>query len=164
MAEEALSDSEIAELIEEVKLLPINWQASPVVRAGSLQAQADVQGVNGTLFLFVIRQNIEYRNNFSVILAIDFARGGRINLLRYDGGSHPHRNRIEGNRIEYKPHIHIATERYQKLRGADAEGYAEETDRYRDIKDAWDCFRSDINLRSSENSEDTNLPSPFVEG
>ncbi len=164
MAEEALSDSEIAELIEEVKLLPINWQASPVVRAGSLQAQADVHGVNGTLFLFVIRQNTEYRNNFSVIPAIDLARRGRINLLRYDGGSHPHRNRIEGSRIMFKPHIHKATERYQRLRRADAEGYAEETDRYQDIKGAWDCFRADIHLQSSENYEDTNLPSPFVEG
>ena len=164
MAEEVLSDSEIAELIEEVKLLPVNWQASPVVRAGNLQAQADVHGSNGTLFILVIRQSIDYRNNFSVILAIKLPQGRQINLLRYDGSSHPHSNRIEGNRIEYKPHIHIATERYQRLRRADAEGYAEETDRYQDIKGAWDCFRADIHLQSSEISEDTNLPSPFVEG
>ncbi len=64
----------------------------------------------------------------------------------------------------FKPHIHKATERYQRLRRADAEGYAEETDRYQDIKGAWDCFRADIHLQSSENYEDTNLPSPFVEG
>ena len=164
MTEEVLSDSEIAELIEEVKLLPINWQASPVVRDGNLQAQADVHGASGTPFLLVIRQNIEHRNNFSVILAIKRPRGREINLLRYDGGNHPHRNRIEGNRIEYEPHIHIATERYQRLRRAAAEGYAEETDRFQDIKGAWDCFRADIHLQSSENSEDTNLPSPFVEG
>ena len=164
MAKEILSDSEIAELIEEGKLIPINWEASPVDRNGNLQAQANVYGVNGTRFLIIVRQSIEHRNNFSVILAIRSAQERQINLLRYDGGSHPHRNRIEGNRIEYKPHIHIATERYQRLRRADPEGYAEETDRYRDIKDAWDCFRSDIYLQSSENSEDTNLPSPFVEG
>ena len=164
MTEEVLSDSEITELMEEVKLLPINWHASPVDRAGNLQAQADVHGVDGTLFLFVIRQNIEYRNNFSVILAIRLAQGRQINLLRYDGGSHPHRNRIEGDRIMFKPHIHKATERYQRLRGADAEGYAEETDRFQDIKGAWDCFRADIHLQSSESSEDTNLPYPFVEG
>ena len=164
MAEEILSDSEITELIGEVKLLPINWQASPVVMSGNLQAQADVHGANGTLFLLVIRQSTEYRNNFSVILAIKLPQGREINLLRYDGGNHPHLNRIEGNRIEYEPHIHIATERYQRLRRAYAEGYAEETDRYQDIKGAWDCFRADIHLQSSENSEDTNLPSPFVEG
>ena len=164
MAEEPLSDYEIAEFIEEAKLLPINWQASPVGKAGNLQAQADVHGANGTRFLLVVRQSIGYRNNFSIVLAIKPSRGRQINLLRYDGDSHPHRNRIEGNRIEYKPHIHLATERYQRLRRADAEGYAEETDRFQDIKGAWDCFRSDIYLQSSENSEDTNLPSPFVEG
>ena len=87
MTEEVLSDSEIAELIDEVKLLPINWQASPVDRNGNLQAQADVHGANGTHFSVIVRQSIKHRNDFSVILAIEFTGMRQINLLRYDGAA-----------------------------------------------------------------------------
>ena len=163
MADGVLSDPEIAELISVAKRLPNNWQSNTISRDGQIQVQFDIYGVDGTLFRIIIRQSIRNLNDFSVILAISPTGMRQINLLRYDGSSHPHRNKIEGNRIDLMPHIHIATERYQRLRRADAEEYAEETDRYNDINRAWECFRADTNLQPLKGGAEMNLPKPFTE-
>lgn len=72
----------------------------------------------------------------------------RSNLLfrirRYNGKSHEHTNRIEGNSF-YDYHIHIATERYQQL-GFDEDGYAEISKAYTDIHSAMECFKNDCNI------------------
>ena len=82
---------------------------------------------------------------FSIILMATLPGKGDFRLLRYDGGNHSHRNRIEGNRIKNKPRIHKATERCQSdPRGLQHDGYAEETRRYRDLLGAWDCFFNDL--------------------
>ena len=163
MAEEIFSDSEIGNLISIEKRLSSDWQSGQVGNIGHLQSQVDLYGTDGTPLRIIARQSVQNRNNFSIILAVETTHGRYINLLRYDGGNHPHRNKIEGTRIMYKPHIHRATERYQRLRRADPEGYAEETDRYHDINGAWECFRADTNLQPLEGGTEMNLPEPFME-
>lgn len=61
--------------------------------------------------------------DFSVILSVEAPDGKLFNLIRCNGNSHTHRNRIERTRIRGM-HKHIATERYMAQR-TDAEGYAE---------------------------------------
>lgn len=63
--------------------------------------------------------------------------GGEVNLLRCNGPSHPHRNRIEGERFGMAPHIHRATERYQQLPHGSAEGFAQPTDAFYDLHGAF---------------------------
>ncbi|WOB10754.1 hypothetical protein [Piscinibacter gummiphilus] len=69
-----------------------------------------------------------------------------ITLCRYNAGGHLHTNRIEKNCLRNVAHIHRATQRYMES-GADAEGYAEETDRYLDVETALRCLVKDCNIR-----------------
>ena len=143
-------------MIAEGKELPRNWQSATMtlrVRGGSAENFADFIGADGTAFRILVRQNRQRPDDFSVILMAILTQPvapdkPEFRLLRYDGGGHPHRNKIEGNRIPYRPHIHRATERYQALAGQSRpDGYAEETQRYRDLAGAWACFCADVNLQ-----------------
>lgn len=80
----------------------------------------------------MIRQSTQDPDNFSVILAVVAMGGATINLRRHNGPSHPHRNKIEGNDVDFVCHVHRATQRYQE-RGFDAEGFAEATDDFNDL-------------------------------
>ena len=63
------------------------------------------------------------------------------NMRRYNGRSHQHTNRIEGNTF-YDFHIHIATERYQAA-GYEEDHYAETTNRFADLGGAIRCMIQD---------------------
>ena len=133
-----LNDLQIEALIHELKPLPSDWsgQLRPKVgRIGHEVRDRDVAGVNGSDFRVIVRQSTLNVLDFSVILAYRPMAGPRLfRLRRYNGRSHEHRNRIEGDRF-YDFHIHAATERYQ-LRGMDEDAYAQPTDRYGDLSGA----------------------------
>jgi hypothetical protein len=57
-----------------------------------------------------------------------------------------HTNTIE-RRTFYSCHIHRATERYQLL-GMDEDSFAEPTDRFDDIRSAYDCLLRDCAFES----------------
>jgi len=139
-----LSDAQIARLIAEPKpgideralLSGMNPDANQHKRS-SLQ----VRGKHGSEFALYVRQNALDAFDFSVILA--YTGGGRpINLLRYNGPNHPHVNKIEGTRVDFVPHIHVASHRYQE-HAYDPEGFAEETDAYTDLGGALRCMVMD---------------------
>ena len=66
-------------------------------------------------------------------------------LRRYNGNSHAHTNKIEKDSfLDF--HIHIATDRYQDLTGADEDGFAVPTPRYRDLRGAFHCMLEDCGL------------------
>lgn len=80
--------------------------------------------------------------DFSAILAVRLPKANTVfRLRRYNGRSHEHTNRIEGQRF-YGFHIHLATERYQAL-GMDEEAYAEPTERFCDFESAVQCLVDD---------------------
>jgi hypothetical protein len=56
-------------------------------------------------------------------------------LARYNGGSHSHPNRLEGNTLQFVPHIHRTTEKYLRA-NLKPEGFAEEATRYKTIEGA----------------------------
>ena len=144
------TDDEIATLIAERKplsrrQLPLRFRDKRVNREASI----NIQGDSGGQFRIIIRQNLFYSSNFSIILAIQPTRGsGLFHLRRYDG-IHEHINHVESTRRNknefYDFHIHTATERYQESASPD-DGYAEVTERYNDIAGAFRCLFDDANL------------------
>ena len=165
---ETVSDSEIAQLIAERKVLPGNWQdelENSTNKDSHAEGQVNLVGESGTQFRVIIRQSLRSDDDFSVILMVSRRVGEpEIRLLRFDGGSHPHRNKVERNWIVRKPHIHRATERYQELKWEFHDGYAEETSRYHDLSGAWESFVADANLQSPTGDRISALPKLFTEG
>ena len=77
----------------------------------------------GVYFYIILRQNLLYPRDFSVVLGYKLPDTGRLfRLRRYDSKAE-HRNRIERQRFT-DFHVHQATARYQ-ARGFDEDGYAE---------------------------------------
>ena len=135
------TDQQIAELINERKVLPDNWRTQ-LNKDSSLY----IIGENGNRFRIITNLNKKYPSDFSVILAvIDTKTGVAFRILRYNGmPKRPHNNKIEKQKI-YGYHIHSATARYQE-RGYDEDTYAEETDRYNNLEGALQCLIQDANF------------------
>lgn len=142
------TDAEIDALIRERKTMPCGRLTpipfNPNHRHNGKRLR--LTGQKGNEFLLILRQNQENSLDFSVILAVRVSKSGKIfRLLRYNGKSHTHTNRIEGEFFDEVFHIHIATERYQRS-GAREDSYAVETDRYDDLPSALSCLIGDANL------------------
>jgi hypothetical protein len=61
-----------------------------------------------------------------------------------------HENRIEGNRIVGRPHVHRLTERYLRHRGAKPDGYAEPSQAFSAIDEAVEHLATLVNLQPVE--------------
>jgi hypothetical protein len=139
-----LSDIDIERLVGERKPLPKNYRRrlSPKPKRGHREAEMSVTGTGGSQFSVVIRQASQDPLDFSVILRYHFAQSNRVfRLRRYNGKSHEHTNKLEGNTFD-SFHIHRATERYQDS-GLAEDAFAEATDRYGSIEGAVECFLED---------------------
>jgi len=138
------SDAEIAALIQERKPLPADWRSKIRLRPkrGHSERELDVSGAAGSEFRLILRQNKINALDFSIILAVNVQGSNRVfRLRRYNGKSHEHTNHIEDNTF-YDFHIHLATDRYQKL-GTREDAYAEPTDRFGDFHAALQCLIAD---------------------
>ena len=139
-----LSDAEITVLLAEPKPLPEDYSARLQLRpkSGHKERELDVTGAGGSDFQLIVRQSIFNPLDFSVILGY-LMPGSNIlfRLRRYNGRSHEHTNRIEGNTF-YDFHIHTATERYQAA-GFEEDHYAETTNRYAELSGAIQCMLQD---------------------
>ena len=101
------------------------------------------------------RQNIRDDRDFSCGIAYLPHGVSRLTLARYNGPSHQH----EG--IDYRAHIHIATERAIEA-GKRPEREAKETDRHKTIEGALACLIEDFNLTGVDAQFDH--PTLFVDG
>jgi len=108
---------------------------------------------NDITFKLFVRQNSLLENDFSCGLLWNTPSGETLMLTRYNGGSHPHTNRIENQKFEAHCHIHKAQEKYLKA-GKKAEGFAETTDRYTSVKGALHCLISDCNITGISTTPD----------
>ncbi len=139
-----LDDQQIQGLILIPKPLPEDYQELLVPRPkrGHAERELNVRSVDGTEFRIIVRQSMFNPMDFSVILAHCIPKSSQIfRLKRYNGKSHEHGNKIEGDRF-YGYHIHTATERYQDV-GLWEDAYAERTDRYADLDGAVECMLKD---------------------
>lgn len=139
-----LSDLDIARLLTERKPLPGDYQSRVQLRAksGHKERELDIKGIAGADFQLIIRQSLFNPFDFFVILGYSVPETNALfRLRRYNGRSHEHTNRIEGNAF-YDFHIHTATERYQ-IAGSDEDHFAEITDRFADLNGAIQCMLQD---------------------
>lgn len=158
-----VSDAKISEMIAERKTLPPDWMQQLnrfKDKDSRYEAQVDhIEGDAGTRFRIIVGISPVKMNVFSVVLIAVLPENPEFRLLRYDGSNHNHSNKIEDNRIGRKPHIHRATERYQRdERRLPHDGYAKQTDRYQDLPGAWNCFFSDVDLQYPEEHQLGMLP------
>lgn len=105
--------------------------------------------INNPRFVFEIykRQNlnIDMEHDFSCGISVVTQEDKKITLKRYNG-AHIHYNSLEGTKLESKTHIHIATERYIKA-NKKPESFAETTERYTNLEEAFECLISDCNIK-----------------
>jgi hypothetical protein len=149
-----LSDTEIAMLIAEPKNLKISLHDLLQLkqRSGHKGKEVDVRGDNGSKFRIILRQNDFNKLDFSAILGFYPPKTSELfRLRRYNGKSHEHKNRIEGNKM-YDFHIHYATERYQQL-GCCEDTYAEASNKYTDLQTAVKCLVTDCGFHFKEQDQ-----------
>ena len=99
------------------------------------------------------RFNLYQRQNYKTGMEDDFScglsyllpSGESFTLIRYNGSSHNHKNKLESNRLGYVCHIHKASRKYLDEAG-NADGYAEATTRFHTLNGALDCLVNDCNV------------------
>ena len=140
-----LSDTEIDALIKEGKVLPPDYRQKLVVKQkhGHKERELTVSAQSGRSFRIILRESNFNPMDFSAILAyLPHDTNVPFRLRRYNGKSHEHTNKIEKQTF-YDFHIHMATERYQKIGEEKEDGYAEVTNRYGDLQAALNCLLKD---------------------
>lgn len=141
------TDEEIKQLISERKLYNdtlatfMNFKESD----GHKKASIEILRPDGSMFVVKLRQNTNTINDFSAMLAFQEKGANKDFKLRRYNGKHEHTNKLE-NRKFFNFHIHHATQRYQDA-GRKEESFAEETNRYSDIKGALMCLIGDCNIQ-----------------
>jgi hypothetical protein len=133
MARTILADVRIKELVKLGKTVTLGSKR-PSHKGKHLEWDYDLVSEDGMRFTVFVRQNTILHDSFSCGLCWISPSGEHIVLMRCNGGSHPHPNRIEGTQVPFGFHIHWATERY--MRRGKPDGYAIQTDLYSDIDGA----------------------------
>lgn len=144
MSDIILSDNEISELMEEPKPFPDNYQNlfQTKSKKGHKEQELLIPRSDGSQFKVILRQNQINHLDFSLILGyVPLKKTTVFRLRRYNGKSHQHSNKIEGETF-YSFHIHQATERYQ-MAGFEEDAYAVSCAEYADVHGAMDCFIKD---------------------
>lgn len=151
MLEVQFSDAEIEYLIAMPKDLPANYRGSlrrmnqKSYSDGHEEAQLEVSSPTEGSFRIMLRRSRINPVDFSAILGyLPPERSKVFRLLRYNGASHEHTNKLEGSSFRTF-HIHHATERYQRA-GWDEDRYAAETDRYETLDGALEALLDDCNF------------------
>lgn len=118
-----------------------NPKAKWLDKPGHKQRNFNLLAVGHGFRLFQ-RQNVRVPEDFSCVLVWDPPGGGGLILARYNGPSHVHGNKLEGDTLRHVCHIHRTTERYLAL-GITAEGFAEASQRYSTVEGALHCLVTD---------------------
>lgn len=146
MAFESLTDARIQDLLRMPKRVT-NPTARSVLDANHDRRDYVVESADGTeRFKLFVRQNKTDIEAFSCGLLWLPAGGESLILTRYNGSSHEHPNKLEGNKLSFICHIHQATERYLQA-NLKPEGFAAETEaKYRTCDGALHQLVTDCNI------------------
>lgn len=135
MGIETLTDEKIAQLLACAKRVE-NPQARERQEGKHLRRDYRIVSDDGEhRFALFTRQSTTITDGFSAGLIWHAKSGDEIVLLRCNGSDHSHPNVLERVRIEFKCHVHRATERYIQA-SKKPEGFAEETQTYRTLAGA----------------------------
>ena len=135
MAKEDLTDARLSELITMAKRIS-NPGARERVEGRHLRMDYRVVSVEGRHeFSLFTRQSTRLQSSYSA--GLRWLRHGResVMLVRCNGASHEHTNALEGDKISFGCHIHIATARYLSTSRSE-EGFAEPTRAYTNLAGA----------------------------
>jgi hypothetical protein len=144
---EIFTDNEIANLVQEKKVLPKEPHIRLKEKSGHKEQEIEILGESGKRYVLIIRESMLNQLDFSAILGYHIPQTNIVFLLRrYNGKSHEHSNPIEGTELFYDFHIHEATERYQKA-GFRAEHFALQTNRYKNLREAIECLYNDCDVK-----------------
>ena len=136
MGAEALSDERIKALLSMKKRLTSSSSPKPRLKGKHEERDYTIVGDDGeTRFVVYARQNANLTDDFSCGLRWEAPSGESVTLIRMNGPSHVHPNRLEKTSIVAKCHVHMATTRYIQA-GLQPEGYAEESFEYTDLEGA----------------------------
>jgi hypothetical protein len=136
-----LSDMEINLLLSEPKQLPDDYRFRIQMKSkrGHRERELSVTGFAKSEFVLILRESNFNALDFSIILGcLPAGYHTLFRLRRYNGRSHEHTNKIEGQTF-YDFHRHTATERYQAS-GFREDGFAEPSDRFQDFAGALRCM------------------------
>jgi len=112
MSFESLTDEKIQTLLTMPKRVT-NSKAREVTDANHLKRDYNVKSEDGAEdFVLFLRQDKTATDDFTCGLRWLTPGSEELILVRYNGPSHSHPNRLEGNTLEFIPHIHRATEKY----------------------------------------------------
>jgi len=163
MAFESVTDNKISELIAMPKRVT-NPTSRSKTKEGHEQYNYKLKSLSDDDLEFELytRQNLRegMEEDFSCGISWLAHNGESFALKRYNGPAHKHKNHLEGNLLEYKPHIHLSTEKYVRA-NRKSEGFAEETNRYNSLQGALHCLVIDCNISGikteSDNASQTKL-------
>jgi hypothetical protein len=142
------TDEEIQEMIREPKQFAADQSRCARMKQGHREGEYLLESSSGKNYILLTRQGLANPLDFSVILAVQPLNSNqRFRLRRYNGKSHEHTNKLEGERF-FGYHIHTATMRYQEF-GMREDGYAEICSEYYDLASAirlalCDCSIDDL--------------------
>lgn len=118
------------------------WQE----QKGSKQKTYQLQSMDSQRkYRLYLRQNLRLPDHYSCGISIEQTNGEVMTLARYNGSNHPHFNAIEGERIDFQCHIHLATERYIAA-GMKADTYAKVTTCYNNLDGALRLIVADCHI------------------
>ncbi len=145
MSFESLTDEKILELIQIPKVV-VSDDVKEKRKGKHLQKNFEIVAKSDENIRFEIftRQNLEIVEDFSCGLKWLAPGGEDMILVRYNGSSHPHPNKIEKNRLDFVNHIHRTTERYLQMGRPD--GFAELSDKYSNMTGALKCLSQECNV------------------
>lgn len=138
-----LTDAQIKELVDAPKILPDNYR-SRLFPEKPAKRELMVYDDQHRKYKILIREDLAYPDNFSVILMHILPQTNNFFCLRRYNCEEIHNNLLEKEKI-HGYHIHMATERYQAA-GRKPEAYAELTERYTNPREAFACMVSDCNF------------------
>ncbi len=107
-------------------------------------------------FALFTRQSTKITDGFSAGLLWHAKTGEEVMLLRCNGSDHAHPNTLERERIEFRCHVHTATERYIQA-NRKAEGYAQETQAYQTVTGALHYLVQHANIQGLKTDLDTGV-------
>ena len=139
-----ISDARITALLS-LKKTVTNPKSHVVSRDSHKQRNYRVESQDGQSFTLYTRQNNKMAEDFSCGLLWHMPSGDALTLVRYNGSSHSHTNKLEQSKLNFSCHIHRATERYI-MAEKKAEGFAEPTNRYSTLAGALHCLVTDCNI------------------
>ena len=146
MGLEIITDELIEKLLKTLKVVE-NPKARKKRDSGNERVTYILTDNEGNRFNLYLRQNynIGMEDAFSCGLSYILPSGEPFTLVRYNGSSHNHPNKLEKERIGFSAHIHKSSKRYLDETGK-ADGYAEATNRFSSLEGALHCLLKDCNI------------------